>query len=188
MARVLVGDEQALALAIPEEAVRLLPDAEGVVAKARLVQHLPAEVEEPAVPPPHDRSVGGRVGPAAQRQRLLEHVELGEDGHQDVLGGVEAAVRRVHRRHEVLVEPRVLGHRGGRVGGVQLVPAPRGEQDRVAQLDRSDARALVVREGKDVVGAVAPGPVRVVRLRGAAEGEGEGVAEGEGGAQCEVRW
>ena len=47
---------------------------------------------------------------------------------------------------------------------MQRVPPPRGEQDGVAQLDRCDARALVVREGEDVVGTAAARPVRQVRL------------------------
>ena len=165
-ARVLIGDEKPLGLTTAEEAVRLLPDAKRVVLLPYRVQHLPAKVEEPAVPPLDDRRVARRVPPILPLERggRAEHRELGEDGHEDVLGRVEAPMRGVHLGDEVGPPPLVLGHRGGRVARVQLVPPPRSEQDRVAQLDRGDASALVVRECEDVVSAAAAGPVGEVRL------------------------
>eukprot|EP00966_Prymnesium_polylepis_P290259 6704897-Prymnesium_polylepis.1 len=60
--------------------------------------------------------------------------------------------------------PRVLDHRGRRVGGGSLEATPRGEEDGVGHLNGCDARALVVREGEDVVAPAVSPPVRVVRL------------------------
>ena len=247
VARVTIRDEDPFRLAAAEEEVRLLPDAEGVVLLLRLEENLPAEVEEPAVPPPDD-GAGSRRALVLRRQRggLREEGELGEGlltqvglqrarlglqrahlglqpgyaglqpgrrvaawsrgcslvaglqlgsaglqpgrrvaarspgcspvvglqpcrapcayRHEDILGRVEAAVGGVHLGEVGRVPPGVLGHGRGGVARVQLLPAPRGEQYRAAELDGGDAGPLVVGESEDVVGAAAAGPVREVCL------------------------